>query len=107
MLEQYIQRCQGRIKKQGGNSKDVAYYCENLPNLLETGSDTIHHETLRKLRPYWDGSFENYYMNCLHDDISSWAGRRILEDLKIYCPFSGITNNQSKSLNRYVLYELS
>ena len=61
MLEQYIQRCQGQIKKQGGNSKDVAYYCENLPTLLETGSDTIHHETLRKLRPYWVGSLKLLY----------------------------------------------
>ena len=93
------------VKKHGGNCKDVAFYCTNLHSLLEAESDTIYRETLRKLRPHWDALNEDY-MKCLHNDILIGAGRWILENLNIYRPFSGITNNQSESLNRYVLCEL-
>jgi len=78
----------------------VAFYCANLCTLSEAENDQIYHETLRKLRPQWDALFEEYYMNCLHDDILTGAGRWILEGLNIYRPFSGITNNQSESLNQ-------
>lgn len=65
-----------KLSLHGGNSKDVAFYCANVRAL-----------------------FEEYYMNYLHDDISTGAGKWILENLNIYCPFSGITNNQLESLN--------
>ena len=35
-----------------------------------------------------------------HSDILSRSGRWILEELQIYDPYSGVTNNQSESLNR-------
>ena len=87
--------------KHKGKSKDVQFYCTNVRSLLEAESDTIYNENLKKLRTHWDALFEDYYMNCLHGDISTSAGRWILEKFNIYQPFSGVTNNQSESLNRY------
>ena len=91
------------VKKRGGSCKDVAFYCANLRTLLEAESEKFYHENLQKLKPHWDATFADYYMNHLHDDIFTGAGRWVLEGFHVYRPFSGITNNQSESLNRYTL----
>lgn len=95
------------LKKHSGKCQDVAFYYANLRSFLEAQSYTMYCDTLKKLRPHWDAEFEEYYMKYLHGDILTGAGQWILEDLKIYCPYSGIMNNQSESLNRYVMHEWS
>ena len=41
----------------------------------------------------WDAAFEEYYMNCLHDDILTGAGRWILEYI-VHLVVSQITNQR-------------
>ena len=53
----------------------------------------------------WDGEFTKYYLKDIHPHVPVHTGRWALEDLHIYNPYSGITNNQSESLN-FVLKEL-
>lgn len=48
---------------------------------------------LGDFRTKWDLAFVDYYMNHLDPDILN-IERWNLEKLKIYHPYSGITNNQ-------------
>ena len=41
-------------------------------------------------------------MTNIDPDIPHSIGRWVLEELNIYNPYSGITNNQSESLNRVI-----
>ena len=88
-------------KKHGGKSTDAAVYCEDVHSLFEKESESEYAEMLSSFREKWDPVFHEYYMNQIHPDISG-IGRWNLEKLGIYHPYSGITNNQSESLNRYV-----
>jgi len=50
----------------------------------------------------WDAAFEQYYKNEIHSDVPSSIGRWVLEELRIYDSYSGVTNNQSEGLNRVI-----
>lgn len=43
-------------------------------------------------------------MNEIHPEVDNGIGRWVLEDHHIYNPYSGVTNNQSESLNKLVHY---
>ena len=86
-------------KSQGKKSKDVTFYSNHVKWLFEAKNENAYTKMLTKFRAKWDPAFEEYYMSHIHRDISS-IGRW---SFNIYCPHSGITNNQSESLNRYVL----
>ena len=49
----------------------------------------------------WDAQFEQYYTREIHTNINS-IGRWCIEELGIYSPYSGVTNNQSESMNRVI-----
>ena len=59
---------------------------------------------LDEMRARWSSSFHDYYLKNVEPDIECIA-RWSLEPLKVYDPFSGVTNNQSESLN-YVIKHL-
>ena len=50
----------------------------------------------------WDAQFEEYYTKEIHPDSIHSTARWRLEQLDIYNPYSGVTNNQSESLNRVI-----
>lgn len=64
---------------------------------------TSEAEDETKLAPHrqrWDAAFKEYYMKEIHPEVPTTIGRWVLEGLKIFDPCSGVTNNQSESLNR-------
>ena len=82
-------------------SEAVAFYCANIRKLLEAKSESEYMEIYETLKPTWDTLFREYYSKCLHKDIYNGAGRWNLEKFDdLYSPFTGVTNNQSESLNR-------
>ena len=50
----------------------------------------------------WDAQFEEYYTKEINPDSIHSTARWRLEQLVIYNPYSGVTNNQSESLNRVI-----
>ena len=56
------------------------------------------------MKQRWSAPFSDYYTNHIHPDIQSIA-RWAIEPYGVYHPYSGITNNQSESLN-HVLKQL-
>ena len=89
-------------KKHGGKSTDVAVYCQDVHSLFEAENENAYTKMLSNFGKKWDPAFYDYYMNHIDPDISG-IGRWNLEKLHIYQPYSGITNNQYESLNRYVI----
>ena len=46
----------------------------------------------------WSAPFLDYFNNNIHPDIESLA-RWAIESYGVYCPFSGIINNQAEGIN--------
>ena len=90
-------------KNHGGISTDVAVYCQDVHSLFDTENENAYTKMLSDFGKKWDPEFLEYYISHIHPDISG-IGRWNLEKLHIYQPYSGVTNNQSESLNRYVKY---
>lgn len=42
-------------------------------------------------------------MKEIHPDVLESVGRWVLEKYSVYNPYSGVTNNQSESMNRQVI----
>jgi len=47
----------------------------------------------------WDAQFQEYFKKQIHPDVDTHIGRWVLERYNSYNPYSGVTNNRSKSLN--------
>ena len=45
---------------------------------------------------------DDYYMKTIHPDVAESVGRWVLVKHSVYNPYSGVTNNQSESMNRQV-----
>ena len=52
----------------------------------------------------WSAPFHEYYHKYLHPEISS-VGKWVLEEFRVYNPYSGVTSNQSEALN-FVIKQL-
>ncbi|SMN01977.1 hypothetical protein SPONN_284 [uncultured Candidatus Thioglobus sp.] len=91
------------LRKHGAPKGDIAIYCENLRNLFHCLTEADYQKLLIDMRKDWDVLFEAYYMKEIHPDVPESVGRWALEKYSVYNPYSGVTNNQSESLNRQVL----
>ena len=87
------------LRQHGAPATDVSVYLNNASRLFHCSTKNVYDGLLGELQKTWDATFEQYYMD---PDIPYSIGRWVLEELNIYNPYSGITNNQSESLNRVI-----
>ena len=92
------------LRAHGAPSQDVLEYTSDLRNLFHQQSLKEYQVLLDEMANKWSAPFHEYYHNNLHPEISS-IGRWVLEDFRVYNPYSGVTSNQSEALN-YVLKQL-
>ena len=76
---------------------DVAVYRSDLKELLHLPSKEEYTKQLSSMSGKWSAPFFDYFNN-IHPDIES-LDRWAIEPYGIYCPFSGITNNQAEGIN--------
>ena len=90
--------------KHGAPCQDISVYLSDIRDLLHLPTEEEYDSKLASLKQRWSAPFSDYYTNHIHPDIQSIA-RWAIEPLGVYHPYSGITNNQSESLN-HVLKQL-
>ena len=90
------------LRQHGTPATDVSVYLNDASRLFHCSTKNVYDGLLSELRNTWDATFEQYYMTNIDPDIPHSIGRWVLEELNIYNPYSGITNNQSESLNRVI-----
>ena len=88
-------------RKHGAPTADIAVYKDDVYQLFQCPNFEEYQKKLDHLRQTWDAVFDNYYMKEIHGDVAKSIGRWMLEKHGVYNPYSGITNNQSESINRY------
>ena len=86
--------------KHGAQSSDITIYVTDLKKLFHTKTPELYENLFHDLKKDWDSSFEEYYRKEIHSYVHSSIGRWVLEENKVYNPYSGITNNQSEGFNR-------
>ena len=92
----YFRRCD--YGKESTEHQDIAIYSEDVFKLFHSVSEEQCEQQLAIVSQKWDAAFEHYYRNEIHSSIGWW----VLEELHIYNPYSGVTNNQSEGLNRVI-----
>ena len=90
------------LRKHGAPSNDIAVYSDDVQKLFHSTSEQEYLQLLSQIRPTWDPVFEEYFLKQFHPDVNKSIGRWVLENLNIYDPYSGVTNNQSEGFNRVV-----
>lgn len=90
------------LVKHGAPSSDKAVYTDDVSKLFQAESEDQYEQLLDRFRQDWDSSFEQYYLKHIHPDVQNSVGRWVLENLRVYNPYSGVTNNQSEGLNRVI-----
>ena len=93
------------LQQHGAPSTDITIYKDDVQRLFHCCSNKEYSDELEKSKMKWDDEFTKYDLNEIHPHVPLYVGRWVLEDVHIYNPYSGITNNQSESLN-FVLKEL-
>ena len=86
------------LTKHGAPSTDISIYLDDIRSLFHSPSKHTYETKLANLRAKWDVVFNDYYTKEIHPEIDVF-GRWKLEEKGIYNPYSGVTNNQSESLN--------
>lgn len=90
------------IKQHGGKSDDQLVYISNLKELLQMENEDDYAEKLEELSQLWSKPFLEYYQSKLHHDIIKHSAKWVLEEHKVYDPYSGVTNNMSESMNAVI-----
>ena len=93
-----------RLTKHGASSSDIAVYLDDVRSLFHSATKSNYDSKLDKMKAKWDAVFFYYYLQEIHNEIELFA-RWKLEEKGLYNPYSGVTNNQSESLN-FVLKNL-
>ena len=92
------------LRAHGPPSEDVLEYTSDLRSLFHQQSCEEYQALLDEMANKWSAPFHEYYHNNLHPEISS-IGRWVLEEYRVYNPYSGVTSNQSEGL-KYVIKQL-
>ena len=83
------------LRTPGATSTDISIYMDDIRALFHLPTEGEYHNLLDNMKNKWSSPFFDYYQNNINPDIhgiARWA-------IEPYDPFSGITNNQSESLN--------
>ena len=73
-------------------------YVDNLRKLFHKPSESEYQAALDEMLKKWNLPFSEYYNENIHSQIT-FIARWALEEVGLYNPYSGITNNQSEGLN--------
>ena len=92
------------LRVHGAPSADTGVYLSDVRMLFHVSTREDYHKMLDEMKKKWSCPFYDYHLKNVEPDIQSIA-RWSIEPLKVYNPFSGVTNNQSESLN-YVMKQL-
>ena len=90
------------LRKHGAPATDITAYIEDASYLFHSSSAEEYKERLKACCERWDSVFEAYYLKEIHPIVPQFIGRWILEKHNIYNPYSGVTTNQSESLNKVI-----
>ena len=88
------------LRKHGAPAADITIYVDDVSRLFHSPSEEAYNQELLQCSEKWDSSFEQCYRTEIHPTVPHKVGRWVLEELQLYNPYSGITNNQSEGLNR-------
>ena len=92
------------LRKHGAPCQDTSVYLSDIRDLFHLPTEEEYTSKLASMKQRWSAPFSDYYTNHIHPDIQSIA-RWAIEPYGVYHPYSGVTNNQSESLN-HVLKQL-
>ena len=87
------------LSKHGATPKDVQFYDNQVKQLLQCESLENFESLFEEIRLPWSIPMTDYFNDNLRETIAKYAGRWILEEIDLYNPYSGITNNCSESVN--------
>lgn len=68
--------------------------------LLHSASEAEYETQLALDSQRCDAAFEEYYIKDIHAELPTTTGTWVMEGLQLYDHYSGVTNNQSESLNQ-------
>ena len=88
------------LRKYGASAADITIYIDDVSRLFQSPSEVAYNQLLEQCCEKWDASFEQNYRNEIHPAVPTQIRRWILEEVHLYNPYSGITNNQSEGVNR-------
>ena len=89
------------LTRHGAPSADISIYSDDVRSLLHSPTKEDYDVKFEKVTSKWDVIFLEYYLKEISPHISRFA-RWELEKKGIYNPYSGVTNNQSESLNMVI-----
>ena len=82
------------LRVHGAPSADVSVYLSDVRMLFHVSTREDYTKKLDEMKAKWSSPFYDYYLKNVEPDIESIA-RWSLEPLKVYDPFSGVTNNHA------------
>ena len=94
-------------RRHGAPAEDITVYSDSVFQLFHSPNTEEYERRLEEQQDIWDAAFEAYYMAEIHPDVPRSIGRWVLEEHHVYNPYSGVTNNQSESLNRFATSDYS
>ena len=86
------------LRNHGAPLKDIEVYVNNLKKLFHKSSESEYQAALDEMLKKWSHPFSEYYNENIHSQIT-FIARWALEEVGLYNPYSGITNNPSEGLN--------
>ena len=92
------------LRAHGAPSQDVLEYTKDVQKLFHQRTLVEYQTQLNEMQKKWSAPFYKYFLKNIHVDVTS-IGRWVLEDRGVYNPYSGVTSNQSESLN-YVVKQM-
>ncbi len=87
------------LHKHGATSTDIAVYTEHIKTLLHEPTIELYNEAYIEKAKLWSQPFKEYFSAEIHPHMGTKLGRVILEQLNVYNPRSGITQNTSEGFN--------
>jgi len=89
------------LKTHGGEHDDASVYSTHIQQLLHSESLEYFDELYSKISDLWSEPFIDYFQNHLKGDFCK-TGRWVLEELNVYDPYSGVTNNMVEGMNSLI-----
>ena len=90
------------LKTHNAVQDDISVYMSNIQHLLHCETLEIFNDLYDSLSATWSEAFVIYFEDHLKTDFINNAIHWILEDLNIYDPYSGVTNNIVESMNSLI-----
>lgn len=81
---------------------DKTEYGRNMVELMQTESLEAFEDLETEFKLSWSSAMVEYFNTRLRRDIVEHGSRWVLEELHIYDPYSGVTNNMSEGTNNVI-----